>query len=94
MKNMCMSQLVGPFKANEELFDKIKEHSDEKMVYINHLGIQTDKDRIIYVNGKEVQVGRTGIYELVNCAITSLYFAEDTDRYTIVDYAVYLDTLT
>ena len=89
--NVCMSQLVGPFKANEELFDKVLANSNEDAGYISHLGIQTDKDRIVYINDEAVQIGRTGIYELVNCAVTSLSFAEDTDRYTIIDYTIYLD---
>lgn len=87
--NGYMGQLVGPFKAKEELFDKIQEDAYVKVEFVNQIGIQVEKDTIVYINKKPVQVGRTGIYEIGNTEITSIYFEADTDKYAIIDYTIY-----
>lgn len=86
--NGCTGQLVGPFTANEELFDKISAAAIQPIAYINHLGVQTDIRNFIYINGKEYEIGKTGIYEIGNTKITSLYFAQDTDENSIIDYTI------
>ena len=86
--NGHMGQLLGPFIANEELYDKIVAAAAQPFDYVNHIGIQTDVKNYIYINGKEYEIGKTGIYEIGNTEITSIYFAQDTDENTIIDYTI------
>ena len=55
--NGYMGQLKGPFKANEELYTRIKESCIEKMDSIRHLGVQTiTGDRVVIeINGEEFE---------------------------------------
>ena len=89
--NSCTSQLVGPFTANEELYNRIVAASAQPILYVSHIGIQTDIRNYIYINGKEYEIGKTGIYEIGNTEITSIYFAQDTDENSIIDYTIVID---
>ena len=89
--NGYTGQLVGPFNANEELYDKISAAAAQPIAYINHIGVQTDVKNYIYINNKEYEIGKTGIYEIGNTEITSIYFAQDTDDNSIIDYTIVLD---
>ena len=51
--NMYMGQLVGPFSANEELYDKVIEDAGTAILHIKHLGIQAEVSTIIFINGEE-----------------------------------------
>lgn len=86
--NCYQSQLVGPFSASEELFDTIKENSAIDVEYVSHLGIQTEVGIIVLINGEEVEIGKTGIYEIGNTEITSIQFQTDVDKNTIIDYTI------
>lgn len=86
--NYFQGQLVGPFKVEEELFDKIKENSAIDVSYVSHLGVQTDISNYILINEKEVEIGKTGIYEIGNTEITSIKFKQDVDKNTIIDYTI------
>lgn len=88
--NGYMGQLQGPFQANEELYTRIKESCIEKMDSIRHLGIQTitgDKV-VIEINNKEIEIGKTGMYEVRDTEITSIKFKMDVDANTILDYTI------
>lgn len=91
--NVHQSQLKGPFTAEQELFTLIKEAAAVPFTYITHIGVQTDVRNIIIVNGKEYEIGKTGIYEIGNTEITSLKFKEDVDINTIVDYTIEEDNI-
>ena len=86
--NYFQGQLVGPFKAEEELFNKIKENSAIDVSYVSHLGVQTDISNYILINEKEVEIGKTGVYEIGNTEITSIKFKQDVDKNTIIDYTI------
>ena len=86
--NVHQGQLRGPFTAEQELFTLIKEAAAVPFTYITHIGVQTDVRNIIIVNGKEYEIGKTGIYEIGNTEITSIYFAQDTDENSIIDYTI------
>lgn len=86
--NGYTGQLIGPFKANEELYTLICAAAAHPVLYIQHLGIQTDVRNFIFINGKEYEIGKTGIYEIGNTEITSLYFSQDVDNNTIIDYTI------
>ena len=89
--NGYTSQLIGPFEENEELFEKINDNAIEEVAYVNHLGIQTDVSNYVYINGEKYEIGKTGIYEIGNAKVTSLYFAQNVDNNTIIDYTVVLN---
>lgn len=91
--NVHQGQLRGPFIAEQELFTLIKEAAAVPFTYITHIGVQTDIRNIIIVNGKEYEIGKTGIYEIGNTEITSLKFKEDVDINTIVDYTIEEDNI-
>ena len=88
--NGYTGQLIGPFNANQDLYALIKATAIQPILYVQHLGIQTDIKNYIFINGKEVEIGNTGIYEIGNTEITSLYFAQDVDNNTIIDYTIIL----
>ena len=89
--NGYTGQLIGPFVANEELYDKIIAAAIKPIKYIKHIGIQTDVRNYIYINGKEYEIGKTGIYEIGNTEINSIYFAQDTDENSIIDYTIIIE---
>lgn len=86
--NVFMGQLIGPFKANEELYTRIKEDAATAILYVHHLGIQAPIGTIIYINKKPYEIGKTGLYEIGNTRINSLYFQSDTDNNILIDYTV------
>ena len=90
--NGYMGQLKGPFQADEELFTKIQNTSSEKIAAVQHLGIQTVTGDlvIIEINGKEIEIGKTGMYEVRNTEITSIKFKTNVDENTLVDYVIKL----
>ena len=89
--NGYTGQLIGPFNANEELYDKIVAAAAYPINYVSHIGIQSDIKNIVYINNKKCEIGNTGIYEIGNTEITSIYFAQDTDENSIVDYTIVID---
>ena len=90
--NGYMGQLKGPFQAGEELFTKIQNTSSEKIAAVQHLGIQTVTGDLVMIeiNGKEIEIGKTGIYEVRNTEITSIKFKINVDENTLVDYVIKL----
>ena len=89
--NGYTGQLIGPFTANTELYDLIVAAAAQPIKYVSHIGVQADVRNYIYINGKEYEVGKTGIYEIGNTEITSIYFAQDTDVNSIIDYTIVID---
>ena len=88
--NGYSGQLLGPFTANEELMDLIQQDAIGEIDYVKHLGIQVETPTIVRINNSDVEIGKTGIYEIGNTKVTSIYFIEDTDNNTIIDYTIIL----
>ena len=88
--NGYMGQLKGPFRADEELYPRIKESCIEKMNSVRHLGVQTITGDIVIIeiNGEEIEIGKTGMYEVRDTEITSIKFKMDVDANTILDYTI------
>ena len=88
--NGYIGQLKGPFQADEELFTKIQNTSSEKIAAVQHLGIQTVTGDLVMIeiNGKEIEIGKTGMYEVRNTEITSIKFKTNVDENTLVDYVI------
>ena len=90
--NGYTGQLKGPFHVDEELFTKIQNTSSEKIAAVQHLGIQTVTGDLVMIeiNGKEIEIGKTGMYEVRNTEITSIKFKTNVDENTLVDYVIKL----
>lgn len=85
--NKYTGQLVGPFKANEELYAKIQDAAMKEIKLFRHLGIQAEPETIVIIDGKEFEIGITGIYEIEQTNLLSLYFKSDIRR-AIIDYVI------
>lgn len=98
--NICQGQLIGPFKANQNLMNLINEQCVSKPQYLKHIGIQTEETDVdnpdtlieLKVNDKlfTVAIGKTGIYEIGNAEVILIRFLNDRDNNTIVDYIAVL----
>ena len=88
--NGYTGQLIGPFEANQELIDLINQDAIGEIQYVKHLGVQAKVRTFLSINGEEVEIGKTGIYEIGNTEINSIYFLEDTDDTAIIDYTIIL----
>ena len=91
MLNGRIGQVIGPFTAGVDLLDDnapIGVFTPETTrPVLNKLGVQTSEGNIIKINGFNIKVGKTGIYELDNVvAVTSLIFPNGADADTIVDF--------
>lgn len=86
--NRYQGQLKGPFIANEEIMDLIRAAAAVEVDYVWHLGVQTDVRAMIKINGQEIEIGKTGMYEIGNTEITSIVFIENTDENSIIDYVI------
>lgn len=69
-------QYFGPFKANEEV---IKDNG------ITRIGISGKVGDIFFLNGKEIVLGKTAIYEVDEVNIQSLKFSENVDNTRIIN---------
>ena len=89
--NGRVGQVLGPFAANVDLLAEggaISEFTPETSApIIEKLGIQTDVGNLIEINGVQIKIGKTGIYELDNrVAIKSLKFPNGANADTIIDF--------
>lgn len=102
--NIYQGQIFGPFYAGQELMDLIANECVSVPKYVKHLGVQTEPhnaliysdkvniliDMIICGKYQEIEIGKTGIYEIGNTEVTSIKFKEDRDNNTIIDFTVVL----
>lgn len=89
--NGRVGQVLGPFDANVDLLAEggaISDFTPEASApIIEKLGIQTDVGNLIEINGVQIKIGKTGIYELDNrVAIKSLKFTNGANADTIIDF--------
>lgn len=92
-----VGQVSGPFAANLDLLadnGPIGIFTPEKQrPVITKLGIQAKKGTIVHINGADIKIGNTGIYELDNVInIKELYFPNGADEDTLIDF-IYIGTL-
>ena len=88
--NGRIGQVLGPFDSTDLLDENgaISMFTPEiTRPFLIKLGIQAAPGTIIKVNGVEIKIGKTGIYELDNVVnIKSLSFPNGADETTIVDF--------
>lgn len=88
--NGYTGQIKGPFIADRELFDIIIEQSVLDVDYISHIGIQATPGTVVTINGVDIEISRTKIYEASSdeMKITSIIFKNGADEDTIIDYHI------
>ena len=98
LKNAQIGQVAGPFAAGVDLLDDdqaIGVFTPEKeKPEIYKLGIQALPGTVIAINGCNIKIGSTGIYELDDVIkIKSLIFPNGAPNTTIIDfiYAGYMN---
>lgn len=85
-----IGQVLGPFDTNDLLAkggaisNYTVEESDPLLV---KLGIQAIEGTVVKINGREIKIGKTGIYELDEVVtVKSLSFPYGADEHTMVDF--------
>ena len=73
-----IEQLVGPFEINQELLN----------FNISRLGITSDTKTKFAINGEEILISESEIYEVSNVSINSLKFLTETNEKTLVEFMV------
>lgn len=96
IRNAKIGQVKGPFSANVDLLNNdaaiglFTPQTQKPVLY--KLGIQTTQGTVVKINGVEITIGVTGIYELDDIIkINSLIFPSGADEDTIIDF-VYIGT--
>ena len=89
--NGRIGQVIGPFNKDEDLLadgGAISEFTPEiSAPILSKIGIQTEPYTVVKINGHDIRIGKTGIYELEDQAgIQSLIFTENTDDKSQVDF--------
>lgn len=81
-----VGQLDQTFNANEDLIFIIrKKHNLANFKGLVKLGIQAPVGTKFVINGENIRIGATGIYELdYTVNVKELYFTEETEA--LVDY--------
>lgn len=91
IQNGHIGQVRGPFVSNEDLLDDNKPIGaftpEKERPVIIKLGIQAEEGTIVCINGANIKIGKTGIYELDNVInIKELYFPDGADENTLIDF--------
>ena len=89
--NGRIGQVVGPFEAGVDLLAKggaIDVFTVETTApTLLKLGIQAPVGTIVAINGVNIKIGKTGIYELdYRVIVKSLSFPNGTDDTVIIDF--------
>lgn len=91
MLNGRLGQVSGPFTANVDLLDDYQAIGsftvETTRPILTKLGIQADEGTVVQINGVNIKIGKTGIYELDNVVdIKSLIFPSGADENVIIDF--------
>lgn len=86
--NLYQGQIVGPIPARVDIMDLIEEAAGGPVISLKHIGIQTDIGSVVVIENKQIEIGKTGFYEINDTEITTLYFTQAKDENTIIDYVL------
>lgn len=88
--NGRVGQVLGPFDSTDLLSEKgaISVFTPESTKpVLNKIGIQTMPGTMVKINGVEIRIGLTGMYELDNdVSVRSLVFPNGASEDTQVDF--------
>ena len=85
MGNYKFVQVKGPFKANQDIIQYIREHINSDFIYITDLGIQADMGHVCKINGQTFEIGQREILILNSVKVESLSFMQDETELTLID---------
>ena len=85
--NKFYYQLRGPFNASENILDKIKQENSS-FEYASKIGIQAKPTTIIQINGRDFEIGKTGILEFSEEEINSIIFNTAQNNLCIIDLII------
>ena len=91
IQNGHIGQVSGPFLANTDLLEDNQPigaftPETERPVIVK-LGVQAAEGTIVCINGANIKIGKTGIYELDDVInIKELYFPNGADESTLIDF--------
>ena len=88
MDNYKFIQVHGPFKANEDIVEYIKNKVSPGSRYIANVGIQANEGRQCRINGQIFEIGQRGILIFNDVRINSMSFLQDESELTLVDCIV------
>lgn len=92
--NGSVGQILGPFPAGEDLLAEggiimtlVSQYTNSEKIELRKMGIQAVQGTIVKINGMDIKLGKTGIYELdETVAIKSLIFPNGASANAIVDF--------
>lgn len=92
--NGNVGQVLGPFPAGEDLLAEggiimtlVSKNTNSEKIELRKMGIQAVQGTIVKINGMDIKLGKTGIYELdETVAIKSLIFPNGANANAIVDF--------
>jgi len=77
------------FKAGVNLCNQIFDENDNNNLYICRIGISAPPKTKITIDGVEIEIGKTGIYEVEDVKIkNTISFNEDSSLDAIIDYYI------
>lgn len=85
MENYKFVQVRGPFRANQDIVEYIKNNINSDFLYVTFLGIQTSPGHFVKIDGQVFEIGSAGILLLNEIKINSIYFSQDEPETTLVD---------
>ena len=82
-------QEVGYFASGQNIINLINnECNDQFTGFISRIGIEAPEGTQININGQNINIGKTGLYEINNVYITSLIFTSDSSTTAVIDYII------
>lgn len=78
----------GKFLPSDDIFELISNNSAFDIKYIERIGIFAPEETIFLINGKNIKIGKTKIYEADEVKITSLKVVEESSNEVIIDFVV------
>lgn len=91
MLNGRIGQVIGPFDAGVDLLSNTGAIGiftpEETKPILYKLGIQAPEGTVVNINGVNIKIGKTGIYELDNIVdVKTLNFPNGAEDSTIIDF--------
>ena len=78
----------GYFPANQEIFNLIQDLTYINIDYLERIGIQAPPATRLKLNNTVIEIGKTGLYEADDVAITSIQFYENSPKNVVIDFVV------
>lgn len=84
----ALDQNGHTFSANQNIYSLIQQDTVDSIRYIKKISITAPEGTRMNLNGKQIHIGKTGIYEAEDLQITSFVFLDNTSSDVIIDFIV------